>query len=153
MTGSRIRADHQDMRPSLCARQSALHSLWAEKCSGRLAPPRQAFDVVELREWLGSLCLVAVEDGGRDYFYRVFGTSLATTIGRELTGRRLSEVESEVAEAFASGYAAVVASAAPGHFAATFVNSLRTIRLSDLVLPLSQDGETVDALLTCTFEL
>ena len=131
--------------------QRDLQALWRAKRNGRPMPLRRAFDVVELRPWLGSLCLIDIEANGRDFRYRVFGTRIANTIGQELTGRRVSEIAPQFRDGLRPGYVEVSRSARPATFAPIFHEPWRTIRLSDLVLPLSVEGLTVDMLLTCSY--
>src|SRR3546814_14604986 len=87
--------------------QHALHALWVRKRQDRPAPLRRDFDVVELRRWLGFLCLIDIEAGGQDFRYRIFGPSVAAAVGPELTGRRLSDVEPGPTPGLIPGYPAV----------------------------------------------
>src|SRR3546814_14836855 len=92
--------------------QHALHALWVRKRQDRPAPLRRDFDVVELRRWLGFLCLIDIEAGGEHFRHRIFGTSVADAVGHELTGRRLSEVEPEPSAGLLPSYRDVARSAA-----------------------------------------
>ncbi len=139
------------MPPSPSMLQRDLHALWLSKRGSRPLPLRRAFDVIELRPWLGFLCLVDIEDQGRDFRYRIFGTRIATLIGRELTGRRLSEVDSGLRDGLRPGYLEVARSGAPATFTPALHEAWRTIRLSELVLPLSIDGLGTNMLLTCCY--
>src|SRR3546814_17988197 len=76
--------------------QHELHALWVRKRKDRHAPLRRDFDVVELRRWLGFLCLIDIEAGGEELRYRIFGTSVADAVGHETTGRRLYKVEPDL---------------------------------------------------------
>jgi len=139
------------MLPSSSLLQRDLHALWETKRGDRSAPSRHAFDVLELRPWLGFICLVDVLAQGGDFRYRIFGTRIANVIGRELTGRYLSQVEPGLREGLLPGYLAVSQSWAPATFSPALRDAWRTIRLSELVLPLSTDGRSVDMLLTCCY--
>ena len=57
-------------------------------------PDAGALDAVGLREWLGDLLLLEVLDEGRDFRYRVYGSSIAAHVGFDLTGKRTSEIGS-----------------------------------------------------------
>ena len=141
------------MPPSPSMLQRDLHALWLSKRGGGPAPSRRAFDVIELRPWLGFLCLVDIEEQGRDFRYRIFGTRIATLVGRELTGRRLSEVDGGLRDGLRPGYVEVARSGTPATFTPALHEAWRTIRLSELVLPLSTDGFGTDMLLTCCYPI
>ncbi|MET4697855.1 hypothetical protein ABIE65_000872 [Constrictibacter sp. MBR-5] len=139
------------MPPSPSTLQRDLHALWLSKRGSGAVPLRRAFDVIELRPWLGFLCLVDIEEQGRDFRYRIFGTRIASLIGCELTGRRLSEIDGGLRDGLRPGYVEVARSGAPATFTPALHEAWRTIRLSELVLPLSRDGRGTDMLLTCCY--
>lgn len=131
--------------------QRDLQALWASKRDGGPIPLRRAFDVIELRPWLGFLCLVDIERQARDFRYRIFGTRIANIVGRELTGLRLSQVDGGLREGLRPGYVEVARCQAPMLFAPALQEAWRTVCLSELVLPLSSDGHATDMLLTCCY--
>jgi hypothetical protein len=51
--------------------------------------------VQQLRPWLGSLVMVQFRDGEDSPVISVYGTTLSDSIGRDLTGRRFSDVDQE----------------------------------------------------------
>src|SRR3546814_5372642 len=106
--------------------QHELHALWVRKRKDRPAPLRRDFDVVELRRWLGFLCLIDIEAGGEDFRYRLFGTRVVDAVGHELTGRHFSEVEPELSAGMKRGYTGVTGGAEPGTFDSTLGNTWRT---------------------------
>jgi hypothetical protein len=128
--------------------QRDLYALWCDKRGTRKLPPWSSFDPVELRRWLGNLNLLDVVDGGKDFRYRVHGTTIAAKVGADMTGRLVSQWHEPFrSEAFYT-YGKVVAAAAP--FLVRDCESLGDYYFLHyrLVLPLSDNGETVDRLLT-----
>jgi hypothetical protein len=54
-------------------------------------PPIARIDPLQLGFILGWLMMMDPIDGGRDYRYRLYGSSIAGTTGRDLTGRKVSD--------------------------------------------------------------
>jgi len=69
--------------------------LWHSKCGDDSLPARSDFPAEELRPWMGNLILMDVVDDGRDFRYRLVGTDIVRIVGRDLTGRRVSECDYE----------------------------------------------------------
>jgi hypothetical protein len=59
--------------------------------AGGTAPPLAAIDPLALRFILGWLMMMEPLDGGVDFRYRLYGTEIALTTGRDLTGASLSD--------------------------------------------------------------
>lgn len=59
---------------------------------------RSAFGPEDLRRWLGGIGIMQWNAGRGDYVYRLFGTSLAQNLGRDLTGLTLAEWPPAVAQ-------------------------------------------------------
>jgi len=127
-----------------------LHDLldfWHQKCAGRRMPARKDFDVFELRPWLGRLHLVQVVAGGEDFRFTIYGSEVAVLHGTDLTGKALSSIAEPARESVRRAYAATCRSRAP-----LFIEDDRLVRssltrLENLILPLSDDGRTVNRLL------
>ncbi|MCA3267507.1 MAG: PAS domain-containing protein [Azospirillum sp.] len=64
---------------------------WNDLRGGRDLPLRRALDPVGLRPALGFVNLVEATDDGVDFMYRVFGSFVGAAIGRDMTGRLVSE--------------------------------------------------------------
>ncbi|UUX48105.1 PAS domain-containing protein [Nisaea acidiphila] len=110
-------------------------------------PSRQAFEIEDLMEWLGHILILDVIDGGADFHYRLVGTEIATALGRDYSGRRMSECTFGVSAADVIGeFGEVVAARRPlvrrGHITWAPDKSWRTFR--SVHAPLATDGETVD---------
>lgn len=126
---------------------SALLQLWTDKRGDRTMPARRDFRTVDLEPWLSELHLVAVRPEGLRFI--VFAVGPASRYGREMTGRYVSDLEPEMlATETERSYRAAAESRAPAFCAGStrpFRGKART--WSRLILPLSDDGLTVDHLL------
>lgn len=131
------------MHPKL----GALLDLWNRKRAGRRMPARDDFDVFELREWLGSLHLVEVIEGGRDFLHRIYGTDLAVTFDIELTGKGMDAIPPEARQRVRRAYEAVYASGEPLLLPDDPILRSSMERVEDIILPLSSGGTVVDRLL------
>lgn len=56
-------------------------------------PPASAVSPFDLKPALGHVMLIDVLDEGWDGQFRVYGTKVAETYGRDMTGRRISEID------------------------------------------------------------
>lgn len=126
--------------------------LWKSLCGDRAMPQRSDFDPAQVPRLLANICLVEVIDGGADYFYRVAGSGLEEMSGQKLQGKLFSEVEHAAArESMRRTCESCVAAGRP----VIIKNQLQEpghdhMAITAVILPLSEDGETVDMLLTLT---
>ena len=122
-----------------------LLTLWRGKCREGLLPRRSDFDWTELSPHFGQLCVVEVMPSREDLRYRLIGSRIVEVVGRDMTGRLVSETLPPAALAV---YFELMDSPRP----------LRThgrlhwrgknfIRHETLLLPLAEDGRTVDQFL------
>jgi hypothetical protein len=135
------------------ARLRALYGYWIAKCAGRPMPLRRDIDVLELAPWLGNLMLIEVLEGGAEFRYRVYGSTLAQYYGRDLTGKTTEGVPEEARKAVRREYRAVLADGRPVVILRDREVRHRTMRVAKLVLPLSSDGAALDLLLVGSFPL
>jgi hypothetical protein len=76
------------------SRLVALLAHWRELAAGSTVggvPPVHALDPVPLRFILGWLMIMEPLEGGADFKYRLYGTEIAATTGRDLTGCKVSD--------------------------------------------------------------
>lgn len=136
-------------------RLAALHSYWSDKRGTRAMPSRADVDPAELRALLPHLLLVDVVDGGQDFRYRLVGTEIERQIGRQVTGRLISEALSgdylayilSVHRRVLAERAAVYCENSFGEGQPGFGLIAAYKRAYRLLLPLSKDGTTVDMVL------
>jgi hypothetical protein len=136
-----------------------LYELWLAKRGHRLMPSRTDLDPVEIpgRLW-PHLMIVGVERNGAAlrYRYRRVGGAFAAAFGSDPTGRYFDEMlpaRGGYREYVLGLYDRIVTERRPFYSENTFAlagqSSPRLTRR--LSLPLSPDGETVDAILTAHF--
>jgi len=125
-----------------------LYAYWrAAHRDGRL-PGRRDIDPIELRFILGDLILLEVLHDPLRFRYRLVGSNLTRSLGREMTGRMLDEhPEPTFRRLAAEVYAEVATTAAPLSTRRDAVIDDRLRRYETMVLPLAADGATVDMIL------
>lgn len=64
---------------------------WRALAGGRDLPPAEAIDPAALIFILGWLMIIDPLDGGADFKYRLYGSSIAEVTGRDLTGCKISD--------------------------------------------------------------
>lgn len=70
-----------------------LFAYWSSLRADTPVPPRQRLDPADMKRLLPTVSLIEVASGGvDDYRVRLAGTGLYNVYGREITGRRLSEI-------------------------------------------------------------
>ena len=127
----------------------AVREYWRGKCRGRAIPARADLDALEMRPFMGSMFLIDVIDGGRDFRFRLIGTQLVERFGRDSTGKSFSDAyagANQVTATWLRGvYERVVAEAVPIWSCAPLDQMDREFVVSAAIhLPLSADGRTVN---------
>jgi len=97
----------------------------------------------------GKMTRAAARSEGPQIRFRLVGTEVVGRFGYELTGYRLSEIDyGNQSDEIASLYREAVASAQPQFARIEFwQGSNRHMRMQHLLLPLSDDGKTVNMIL------
>ena len=126
-----------------------LYLYWQDKCGSRRMPSREDVDPVDLTYCLGYLCLVDVEPGEPPRFrFRVDGSNCVNISGIEMTGRYVDEIpQSDYRTVMETAYRQLARTKAPHFYADDEVWDDRRYRTEGLLLPLSNDGETVNMLI------
>jgi len=119
--------------------------------------PRDTFDVMDLADLVGSLCVYDRDDGRDDYLCRVFGGAVAEDMGVDMTGRYLSSYPERMHRIVRDQYDLVMATRRP------LVNTYRVVRveLADdfqredrrflhekIILPVTRTGRAIECLIT-----
>jgi hypothetical protein len=125
-----------------------LLALWRACCRGSLLPKRADFDPLQLRPHLGWLCVVEVQrgaPGAEDLVYRLIGTGIVDMVGRDATGKPVSQVLPPGALTI---YRHLIAKPRPARSHGQVAwRGKGFIRHESLLLPLADDGRTVDRFL------
>lgn len=128
-----------------------LYECWLDKRAGRRFPSRADFDPMELRYILGNLLLVdVIGNAPPDFRIRLHGSNLASRHGYDLTGKLLDELPlAEQRDRARQTFTTVVATGEPlhGHRDRVFAESWQRQSYETVVLPLSNDGTTINMLL------
>jgi len=92
-----------------------LIGFWRRHRAGHALPCVDIVDPLALRPALGYIMLLDVLDDGWDYRYRLYGSQIAQRFGRDLTGRRTSDISrtAYTGNFYLAGYRAVLARRAP----------------------------------------
>ena len=112
---------------------------WLDLAATPPMPPASAIDAVEMRAALGYIMLVDVVDGGRDFRYRLFGSTIAAVSGFDMTGKLVTSHPASpyVVEFALAVYRAVLARGEPLLTEHGPPNSVNTHAWHRLVLPLA----------------
>lgn len=128
---------------------------WRSLCGKRRLPARKDFDPADIPRLLPKLMLADVstpkaKSQAPQISFRLVGTEVVGRFGYELTGHHLSEIDYGArADDVADLYRRTVDSAQPQFELIDFQqNKGRHIRMQHLLLPLSDDGDRVNMILT-----
>ena len=121
---------------------------WLSKKGEKLAPRREDIDPTEIQPLLPFVGLVDVLRDPLRFRYRLAGTAIVQSYGREVTGKYLDEIDLNGHQhAIIAEYKKVVeekeASCATWEFTR---HDGRHLRYERLALPLSSDGKIIDML-------
>ncbi|WP_416899118.1 MAG: PAS domain-containing protein [Minwuia sp.] len=115
---------------------------WQSRRSNGGLPARRDFDVLELKDFMGWLCVAEVAPGGDDLVYRLIGTRIVEKVGRDNTGKPVSET---LPPAALEIFQHLMQKPQPVRTWGRVAWRDRDFRHHEsLVLPLADDGRTVD---------
>jgi len=130
-------------------RQRNLCCVWLAACerSGQSVPARADIDITELRECIGNLLMLQVEDGGRNFRYLVLGTQVARDYGQDLTGERITDIPNDSSETLLEFYRAVYRERRP-YFSRMNANLISFVdTIERFMLPLTNGGDDVSRII------
>lgn len=127
-----------------------LYDYWQKKRGNRAMPSRADIDPAELRAVLPHLMLTDIVDGGRRFRYRLVGTAVAESFGKNMTGMHIDELMTGTYRQFIEGlYRDIVEKKRPVYSESTyFSHQSAQMWAQRLMLPLSDDGVTVNMVLS-----
>ncbi len=114
-------------------------------------PAQADIELTLLRSCIGHLMLLDVVDGGRDFWYRLYGSNLARVTGRDMSTRYVSEEAPELAEFLGRIYRDAVAEREPMFLRMRTTGASTVSVWERLILPLSNTGDRIDQLLVGAF--
>ena len=126
-----------------------LRDIWELKRNGRAMPSRADFDPLDLKQDLGWIVLVDVENGPTRFRYRLIGTKITELVGRDATGAYLDELyPASVQEIATMSFRKLLTSRRPNRILGTMHHAKKGhLNFEAIDLPLSSDGETVDMIM------
>ena len=129
--------DKADLPPS---EFSLLLDWWDEARGGRMAPSPSDVDPIELIKLLGHLVLTDVQDGGQDFFVRLYGSQIGKTV-EDLTGKDLKCIWTPLRHYFISNYRAICLRPQPLYSLHTPALNINLSAWDRLILPLMEGDE------------
>jgi hypothetical protein len=126
-----------------------LHRYWQGKLAGRAMPARADIEPTEIPALLPHIALVGVEPAPPRLFFRLIGTHITDSVGRNNTGRYFDEAyDGQLLEDIIQVYGVVLESMTPvRHFGKALFSDNKYRDYESIHLPLSHDGRTVNMLL------
>lgn len=147
--------DMDEMRRQCRPETLAFYSYWEgkrQRADGtrRAMPSRADLDPVEMKSWLAQIQLIDVFHNPRRLVYRLVGEADVAFRGYNPTGRTVEEgLIGQSAEETLRNYALVIDHRLPVYDFAEYVSRSGYLRSQEcLLLPLSDDGETVNMVIT-----
>jgi hypothetical protein len=131
---------------------NGLVAYWEAKRAGRIAPRRADIDPAELKPHLPFLLMFDVLEDGCDFRFRLVGTGIVQGMGRDSTGKRLTELYADRPAArntLTDGFRQVTIQKRPIFTRGRifWVPDRLHRRFASVALPLSKDGVTVNIIL------
>jgi hypothetical protein len=118
----------------------ALEQYWHQRRGAKPFPARQDIDPLAMRPWLGHVALVAVVEGGRDFVFRLYGSELAATFGRDMTGKSARDFPAHHVEIITGPYRDVVRTGQPRYTAHILnIGDRKYAAWERVILPLADD--------------
>lgn len=131
-------------------RLDGLYRYWLKKRGdGRRMPARRDMLPEEMREFLGYIVLIDVTEPPRRFRFRLVGTEISSAYGRDMTGLYVDDVTNPAyREMLLDHYGRAAGGGEPVLHRLRFVEwPGKTHELVRLILPLSEDGQTVNMLI------
>ncbi len=133
-----------------------LHAYWLSKKGTRKAPPRSAINPDEIVKQLSSIALLDVVGDPPRFRFRLFGTGLVAAYGQDLTGKFADEIDvgDKVPPEMLGRATKVVRECCINVARSRYTkkSDRRRVEYERILLPLSEDGETVNMIL-CAYAI
>jgi len=132
----------------------ALHVYWRGKAGPGRLPGRGDLDPLDMKPALGNMVMIDVHRAPLRFRYRLHGASLVLRDGFDMTGKWLEEhPEPELRARIQSSWSRAAEQRKIVHGFRDCFADLRRRRYEVLILPLADDGRTVDKLLVLQIHL
>lgn len=127
-----------------------LHQDWENRRHGRRMPARADFDPVDLKYVLGYLSLIDVRRDPLRFRFRIHASNVAGRVGFDLTGKDVDAItDAHYRKLVRAHYISVVEQRRPVvEFRDRVMTDNVCLHCEILALPLGDDGEIVDRIMT-----
>lgn len=128
----------------------AFYRYWDAKRAGRRMPARRDIDPLEMKSWLANMQLIDVHHNPRRLVYRLVGEVDVSFRGYNPTGRTVEEcgIGRNIDETL-KNYETVISQRTGVYDWSDYVSASGFLKSQEcLLLPLSDDGETVNMVMT-----
>lgn len=127
-----------------------LYEEWTSRRRGRRMPARADFDPVDLKFVLGYLSLIEVQRDPLRFRFRIHASNVAGRVGFDLTGKDVEAIaDMHYRKLVRAHYMSVVEQRWPVvEFRDRVMTDNICLHCEVLALPLGDDGETVDRIMT-----
>ncbi len=132
---------------------AALVKHWQGLCGARKYPARRDIDPLQLRPYLGYISIIEVRDNPLAFIYRLFGSGLVEYLRHDPTGKSVLELPPvELGQCIFRQLQETIQAGEPSFFRTevSYGSPRRRSGAARLVLPLSEDGEVINRLVTYT---
>lgn len=129
----------------------AIHAFWQDRCRDGRLPCRGDMSPASLRPWIGHVSLVDVLHDPRRFRWRLIGSRIAETLGRDGTGLWFEELyRDQVLADYVRLYSAAVERRLPAFYQGDleFLGK-EFLRFRSVHLPLAEGDDPVNMLLLC----
>ncbi|HVZ00325.1 MAG TPA: PAS domain-containing protein [Dongiaceae bacterium] len=131
-----------------------LYDYWEGKRAGRRWPRRSDIDPVEMRFALGNIDLVEIAYDPIVFLFRISGSNIDRDEGFNMQGKTLDEYPlPQHREAVRKTYLRVLERGEPDYEELERLDEGQVVRYGRLILPLSEQGDRIDAFLMARYEL
>jgi len=126
------------------------HAYWRSKRDGRNMPRRQDIEPTEIPRLLPNIQITEMVDGGKRIRYRLAGSAIVEAYGSELKGKYFDEIFTGERLRFVEDNYRVMCERMRPVLVVNRYHSARNVELvcHRLIMPLSEDGKTVNQCLT-----
>jgi hypothetical protein len=126
------------------------YEYWRSKCGARAMPRRRDIDPTEIPRLLPNIQITELVDGGKRIRFRLAGTAIVEAYGAQLAGKYIDEVFSGKRLSFIEANYRKICSEKRPIMVRNRYHSSRNVELicTRLVMPMSEDGETVNQCLS-----
>lgn len=129
------------------------YDYWRLRKGDRAFPSRKDIEPEDMKVYLANVMLIDVSYEPLDFVYRVFGSGIARSHGKDYTGKSVRELEpGEFSKLVWQQYLDAVNEKKPCLQGIIFEAGAKYYKYQRLILPLSSDGSTIDKLLTVSIE-